>query len=153
MWYHPHQLAIKPGTWFIEKGGGWELYQAAPLEDDMPKLPGKLPTLEDVPSPRKPSQALKAFKSVNEYLADALWPDGSVMGAVQLSLRTRAGRIVAQLKLQDHGGLRISVEGANVDDALAGLEAAVSVDPAPWERDPYPLEGGPKKRKKKSLVA
>lgn len=147
-WYHPRQLAIRMGDWYIRDGAGWRLYQAAPKGDDMPKMPGLATTADDIPSPRKPSQALKAFKSLNEYLSDAVWPDGTVMGNVQLSLRTRNGRIVAQLKLQDHGGLRLSVEGNHVDDALAGLEAALSVEPAPWERDPYPLEGATKKKKK-----
>lgn len=147
-WYHPHQFALRMGDWFLEKEGRRSLYQAALREDDVPKMPGTTATADDIPSPRKPAQCFRGFKELNSFLADALWPDGAVMGAVQLSLRTRGGKIVAQLKLQDHGGLRLSVEGANVDDALAGLEAALSTDPAPWERDPYPLEGSVKKRKK-----
>lgn len=147
-WYQPKRFAITMGDWYILRGDRWELYQSADWRSDVPKLPGAVAS-DDLPyPPRKGSQALKAFKAVNEYLADTIWPGGVPMGEVQLSLRTRAGRVVAQLKLQDHGGLRISVEGAHVDDALAGLEAALSVDPAPWERDPYPLGGDAKKKKK-----
>lgn len=136
------------GDWLVRDGNGWRLYQPAQREDGMPKMPGSVASGDVPPPPRKPSQALKAFKEVGSFLADAVWPDGTVMGAVQLSLRTRAGKVVAQLKLADHGGLRISVEGDHLDDALAGLEAALSVEPVPWERDPYPLEGSVKKRKK-----
>lgn len=147
-WYHPHQFAVRMGDWYIRRGDRWELYQSAEGRENVPRLPGAVAT-DDVPyAPRKPSQALKAFRELNCYLADTVWPGGVPMGEVQLSLRTRNGRIVAQLKLQDHGGLRLSVEGSNVDDALAGLEAALSVDPAPWERDPYPLGGEGKKKKK-----
>lgn len=147
-WYHPRQFAIKMGDWYIRRGDRWELYQSAPNEETMPKAITNTNALAGIPPPRKPAQCFKGFKTLNEYLADAIWPDGTVMGAVQLSLRTRAGVIVAQLKLADHGGLRISVEGSNVDDALAGLEAALSTDPAPWECDPYPLDGAKKKAKK-----
>lgn len=136
------------GDWYIRKGEGWELYQSAEREGEVPKVPVSSGVAFDVPPPRKPSQLMKGMKELNSFLSDALWPDGTVMGAVQLSIRTRNGRIVAQLKMADHGGLRLSVEGAHVDDALAGLEAALSVDPAPWEKDPYPLEGAVKKRRK-----
>lgn len=147
-WYHPRTFAIKMGDWYIRRGDRWELYQSAERRDDVPKLPGTVANADLPYPPRKPSQALKAFKELGSYLSDALWPDGTAMGNVQLSLRTYNGRIVAQIKLEDHGGLRLSVEGAHVDDALAGLEAALTVDPAPWERDPYPLGGTAKKKKK-----
>lgn len=147
-WYHPRQFAIKMGDWYIRRGDRWELYQSAPREGDVPKPVTNTNALAGIPPPRKPSQLLKNLKELNQYLSDATWPDGTVMGPVQLSLRTRGGVIVAQLKLGDHGGLRMSVEGSHVDDALAGLEAALSTEPAPWECDPYPLDGAKKKPKK-----
>lgn len=136
------------GDWYLTEGSNRRLYQAARREEDVPKMPGAVASGDLPPPPRKPSQAIKAFKEVNSFLSDALWPDGTVMGAVQLSFRTRMGKIVAQLKLADHGGLRITVEGDHLDDALAGLEAALSVEPVPWERDPYPLEQLRGKKKK-----
>lgn len=147
-WYHPHQLAMRMGDWYIRTEEGWQLYQSADREEDVPRPPGLLAANADIPPPRKPSQMMKGLKEVNSFLSDALWPDGSVMAAVQLSLRTRGGKIVAQLKLADHGGLRLSVEGAHVDDAMAALEAVLSTEPVPWERDPYPLEAVAKKRRK-----
>lgn len=147
-WYHPKKFAITMGDWYIRRGDRWELYQSAPKGEDMPKPIAASGIVPGIPAVRKPSQCLKAFKEVASYLTDVIWPDGTVMGGVQLSLRTRGNQIVAQLKLADNGGLRISVEGSNVDDALAGLEAVLSVATPPWEIDPYPLDASRKKPKK-----
>lgn len=147
-WYHPRVFPIRMGDWFIRDGDGWSLYQSAYREGDLPKVPIVVNVEGAAPVARRPAQCFKGFKELNSFLSDSVWPDGTAMGSVQLSLRTRAGRIIAQLKLADNGGLRLSVEGANVDDALAGLEAALSTEPAPWEVDPYPLDPAPKKRRK-----
>ncbi len=114
----------------------------------MPKpiLPSQGEGLTPLPGP--PSDALGVFTELHSFLTEVVWPDGSLIGEVQLSIRTRNCNIVAQLKLAAHGGLRISAEARGIDDALTVLEAALNATPVPWERDPYPLGGGSKKPKK-----
>jgi len=52
------------------------------------------------------------------------------------------------MKMAGHGGLRITVEDTNLDEALMALEAALTAEPPPWEPDPYPLDGHVTKKKK-----
>jgi hypothetical protein len=146
-WYHGHGKPIAPGSWFRVTAHGRELYRAVPEDEDMPKMPGPGAGEAGKGKPRKASQVLKNFKEVASLLTDFTWPDGTVMGNVQLTLRTRGPLVVAQMKLASLGGLRMTVEELCLDDALASLEAALNAEPSPWEPDPYPLDGGGKKRK------
>lgn len=100
-----------------------------------------------VSTPRRPTKLLKGFPELASYLTDVSYPDGSPVGNVQLSVRTRGPLIVAQLKLAGMGGLRLQVEDSCVDDALVALEALLLAEPVPFEPDPYPLDGQGKKKK------
>jgi len=114
----------------------------------MPRMPGGQEDRPGVGKPRKASQVLKSFKELASFFAEVNWPDGNPIGNVQLSIRTRGPLVQAQMKLAANGGLRLSVEDANLDEALLALEAALTADPVPWEPDPYPLDGlGGKKKK------
>lgn len=113
----------------------------------MPKMPAAGTGEPGKMKPRKLSQVFKNFKELSSLLTDFTWPDGTVLGNVQLTVRTRGPLVVAQVKLASMGGLRMTVEELCADDALVALEAALNADPAPWEPDPYPLDGGGKKRK------
>lgn len=113
----------------------------------MPKPPDGAAVEAARSKPRSPTKLFAKLPRVAEYLTDVTWPDGSPIGNVQLSVRTRGGLVVAQLKLAAMGGLRLSAEATCLDDALAALEAACNADPAPWEPDPYPLDGVVKKKK------
>jgi len=147
-WYHPRQFAVRWGVWHRKTPEGWVLFREDKREDNMPRAIGPMPE-GDIPyPPRVPSKVLLRFKELGEFLSSTLWPGGQAMGEVQFSLRTRMGRICAQLKLADHGGLRVTVEQEDVDSALVALEAALNAQPVPWERDPYPLGGLAKKPKK-----
>lgn len=125
---------------------GEEVYRR-PEDRPMPKPIGNTNAEELKTAPRKKSAILGKLAEIASYLADTKYPDGSPVGSVQLSLRTRGPSIVAQLKLATLGGLRLQVEEANVDDALIALEAALNAQPVPWEPDPYPLDGTGKKKK------
>lgn len=97
--------------------------------------------------PRPASEVLSAFGELHSYLTDMEWPQGGLIGEVQLSVRTRGCRVQAQLKLAGHGGLRLTADAVGVDEALFTLEAALNANPVPWERDPYPLGGAGGKKK------
>jgi len=146
-WFHRHGKPIGPGTWFLVTGAGRDLYRPVPLEGDMPKLPGVNAAEQGKGKPRKPTQMLKHLRELASFLTDFAYPDGTPIGNVQLAVRTRGPLVVAQLKLAGMGGLRMTVEETDVDAALIALEAALTADPQPWEPDPYPLDGGSKKRK------
>lgn len=135
------------GVWHYKVAGGWEVFRDDDREDGMPRMIAPMPEGDFPHPPRVPSKMLGKLKEVNSFLSDTLWPGGTAMGEVQLSIRTRGGRIVAQLKLADHGGLRVTVEQEDVDSALVALEAVLNAEPVPWERDPYPLGGTGKKKK------
>jgi len=61
----------------------------------MPKMPGAEGDRPGVGKPRKVSQALKNFKEVASYFSEVNWPDGSPIGNVQLTIRTRGPLVVA----------------------------------------------------------
>lgn len=114
----------------------------------MPKpiVPGE--GSKDLPAfPRQPSELLAALTELQSYLSDVEWPQGGLIGDVQLSIRTKGHRIQAQLKLAAHGGLRLTAEANGVDEALLTLEACLQAQTVPWERDPYPLGGAGGKKK------
>lgn len=100
-----------------------------------------------VSTPRRASKFFKGFPELASYLTDVTYPDGTAVGNVQLTLRTRGPLVVAQLKLAAMGGLRLTVEDTNADDALVALEGLLLAEPVPFEPDPYPLDGQAKKKK------
>lgn len=118
---------------------------------------------EEVPTmPRIPTGAVASGQLINRaksrllgeklpeltgWLSDASYPDGKPVGMVQLSIRPKGAVYVVQLRVEDHGGLILTVEDPVVDDALVLLEASLTSDPIPWTRDPYPLGSVTKKRK------
>jgi len=114
----------------------------------MPKPPGEQGSAPGIGKPRKESQVLKKFREIASFLTDVAYPDGTPIGNVQLSIRTRGPVIQAQLKLAGLGGLRINVEDVSADEALLALEAALTAEPVAWEPDPYPLDGQGKKKSK-----
>jgi len=147
LYYDPRRLGVTADRWRVFRGGKWLYWPGWTEEYEVPKpiVPSEgdgLPAL-----PRPPSDALGVFSEIHSFLTDMVWPDGTLVGDVQLSIRTRECRIVAQLKIAAHGGLRISAECVGIDEALTVLEAALNATPVPWERDPYPLGGAPKKKK------
>ena len=146
-WFHKHSKPIKPGTWRWVDADGVENERPAPQEWPMPKLPDGASVEKGKLSPRKASQVLARFKELASFLTDRAYPDGSEIGDVQLTLRTRGAVVLAQIKLGGQGGLRIQVEDSCVDEALLALEAALQASPTPWEPDPFPLNGALKKKK------
>lgn len=113
----------------------------------MAKPPSKDGPIAGVSVPRKPSKLLGKLQEISSFLTDVSYPDGSAIGNVQLTVRTRGPLVLAQLKLASLGGLRLSVEDACVDDALVALEGLLLTEPVPWEPDPYPLDSHAKKKK------
>lgn len=145
--YNPYKIGVVATDWrrwvldhweyWCQETGGWMPKPITPAEGG-----GGLPAL-----PRTDASVLETFAELRSYMVDVEWPQGGPVGEVQLSLRSRGHRIIAQLKLAAHGGLRVTAEGTGVDDALFALEAALNAATVPWERDPYPLGGADKKKK------
>ncbi|HKY46321.1 MAG TPA: hypothetical protein VJM50_24725, partial [Pyrinomonadaceae bacterium] len=91
----------------------------------MPKPPSEKQVQAAKTKARKASQVLAKFRELASFLTDRAYPDGSEMGDVQLTLRTKGPAVLAQLKITSNGGLRIQVEDESVDEALLALEAAL----------------------------
>lgn len=146
-WYHRHGEVIKAPTWAVRVGDRWETRRASTEVYDVPKPIDPNAPKAGVTTPRRPTKLLKGFPELASYLTDVAYPDGSPVGNVQLTVRTRGPLVVAQLKLAAMGGLRITVEDTCVDDALVALEALLLAEPVPFEPDPYPLDSMAKKKK------
>lgn len=113
----------------------------------MPKKPGEGGVQVGVTMPRKPSKILGKMAELSSFLTEVQYADGTPIGNVQLSIRTRGPMLVAQLKMAAMGGMKLQVEDTSLDDVLAALEGLLMLEPVPWEPDPYPLDGGGKKKK------
>jgi len=87
------------------------------------------------------------FPELTSWLADGNFSDGKPVGMVQLSIRPKGMVYVVQLRVQDQGGMILTVEDPSLDDALMLLEAALVATPVPWSRDPYPLGISQSKKK------
>lgn len=146
-WYHRHGKVIQAPTWEVWDGRTWKLGRASMEVYDVPKPIDPNAPKAGVTTPRRPSKLLKGFPELASYLTDVAYPDGTPVGNVQLTVRTRGPLVVAQLKLAAMGGLRLTVEDTNADDALVALEALLLAEPVPFEPDPYPLDGQIKKKK------
>lgn len=146
-WYHRHGQLIRAPSFFTLSAGVWVPYRLTEEVYEMPKPIDPNAPRAGVSTPRRPTKLLKGFPELASYLTDVSYPDGSPVGNVQLSVRTRGPLIVAQLKLAGMGGLRLQVEDSCVDDALVALEALLLAEPVPFEPDPYPLDGQGKKKK------
>jgi len=83
---------------------------------------------------------------VSEMLANPRWEEGQKKGERALLIYQRAGSTFITLKIQLQQ-LKLAVLGKNLDEALAALELALAADPIPWQPDPSPLTGPPKKKK------
>jgi hypothetical protein len=146
-WYHRHGKPIAPGRWWWTDADGTVNERPAPGEWPMPKPPNQAQVEKVKTKPRKATQVFAKFKEVAGYLTDQVYPDGTQMGDVMLSVRTKGPVVLVQLKIAAHGGLRLQVEDECVDEALLALEAALQADMTPWEPDPFPLNGNVKKKK------
>lgn len=118
----------------------------AEWEERMAKRPGS----EDLPDLTLLSASYGAWQKVcpelASWLCDGVYSDGSVKGEVTLTFKRNVTTITATLKVQD-GGLCLRACGDSPDEALIALEVLLKAQKTPWERDPYPLGGGGKKRK------
>jgi len=85
--------------------------------------------------------------SLSSWLCDAVYPDGSPVGAVQLQLRREGSVIRATLKIADQDGLKVSAIECSPQDALLALDLLLGGTDVPWENDAYPLGGKPSKKK------
>lgn len=89
----------------------------------------------------------KLCPTLAEWVCDACYDDESAKGDVTLTLRRRDGVMSIMLKVED-GGVCLHASGDSPDDALVAVELLLGMDPVPWERDKWPLNGGRKKSKK-----
>lgn len=129
----------------------WEAGAARVIVDrtgdvPMPTMPGSVAAGGSQP-PRPPSKILAQFSELHSWLRDCAYSDGKPVGMVQLAIRPKGAVYVVSLRVQDQGGLVMSVEDPHLDDALLLLEAALTAVPPPWTRDPYPLGVSQSKRK------
>lgn len=87
------------------------------------------------------------LSNVAGWLCDSAYPDGELMGQVQLQLKREGTIIRATLKIADQGGLKVSAIGESPADSLLALDLVLESAQCPWEKDQYPL--GTKAPKKK----
>lgn len=132
----------------VDSPAGRRLVWSTLEVDEMPRPIVDSGAIIGESAPRPKSKLFEKFPELQGYLSEVAYSDGVKLGSVQLSIRTRGSQLVAQLKIADHGGLRLTAEERSVDDALVLLEAALTSTPVPWERDPYPLDGAVKKKSK-----
>lgn len=97
--------------------------------------------------PRKRSELIAKLPTLQGWLCDRVYDDGKPCGLVQFTVRTRATDFEGTLKIADQGGLMMKVAADSFEDVLVALELALASEPAPWEPDPYPLNGNKGKKK------
>jgi len=110
-------------------------------------MPAK-PVLADAASSGASHGAWKAgLSNVASWLCDAAYPDGELMGQVQLQLKREGSIIRATLKIADQGGLKVSAIGESPSDALLALDLVLESAHCPWEKDAFPLAAKGAKKK------
>lgn len=87
------------------------------------------------------------LSNVASWLCDAAYPDGELMGAVQLQLKREGTIIRATLKIADQNGLKVSAIGESPSDALLALDLVLESAQCPWEKDAFPLASKQGKKK------
>lgn len=103
---------------------------------------GGLPSLES----RDPGGLLEMWPNVCEWLCDANYEDGSPVGAVLLQIRPEGSVFKATLKIADGGGRKVETVADTLSDALCCLDVLLKSPKCPWQVDPFPLGGKPKKK-------
>lgn len=146
-WYHRHGKPVANARWERLTPSGWIDVTQAVKEYSMAKQIGTPQSGSFMPKHRGKGALLAKMPNLLSYLVDTTYDDGAPVGTVQLGIRTRGPLLIGQLRLADQGGLRIQVEANSFDEVLGLLEAALASPTAPWEPDPYPLDGAKKKRK------
>ncbi len=133
-WWHRTDAGVFP-AWVLDQG------------EEMPKPFDHADATPLVAIGCDPGGWKRLYPELASWLCDGTYSDGALIGLTQLTLRRRSSEMLCQLKIQDQGGLKIEVADANVDKALAALEALLTSAKVPWCRDDYPLGGGPRKKK------
>lgn len=114
----------------------------------MPKAFGDgPPAASGAPAGADKGKILRECPVLLGWLCDASYDNGEPVGKTKLSMYREGTVVVAELKVQDGGGVKLVVRERNPDRALAALEALLGTDPTPWQPDEYPVGGKAKKRK------
>ncbi|WP_146145483.1 hypothetical protein [Clostridium diolis] len=111
----------------------------------MPQAPAT-PAESDIPSLWDPSKTLKMLTHLNEFLCNPSWDEGTPKGERSLMTFLRVQSVTLIVKVE-RPALKLVVSGATLDEALAGIEAALMLPRCPWQHDDNPL--GRVKGKKK----
>lgn len=133
-WWHRTDAGVFP-AWVLSEG------------DEVPKPFDHEDATALVAIGADPGGWKKLYPELASWLCDGTYSDGKLVGLTQLTLRRKSSEMMAQLKVADQGGLKLEVADANLDKALAALEALLRTARVPWVRDEYPLGGGAKKKK------
>jgi len=92
------------------------------------------------------SPAFKLFPRILEHLAVTRFEDGSTRlpGTVICRVESANWKVIAK---EPSSQLQLTVIGATIDDALAGLELLLGSEEAPWDDDPNAWVPKPRGRK------
>jgi hypothetical protein len=104
------------------------------------------PAESDIPEVWHPSKLLKGLTTLNDFLNNPSWEEGTPRGERSLMTFVKSGSVTAILKCE-RPALKLVVSGATFDEALAALEASLSLPRCPFVTDDNPL-GRAKKSKK-----
>jgi hypothetical protein len=104
------------------------------------------PAESDIPEVWTPSQLLKKLVTLNDFLNNPSWEEGTPRGERSLMTFVKSGSVTAILKCE-RPALKLVVSGSTFDEALAALEASLCLPRCPFVVDDNPL-GRSKKSKK-----
>lgn len=94
------------------------------------------------------SVVLKDFPKLREFLTCTVFDDMSRRQPGYLTIRTRG--LTFEMTLYDYdSGMRLAVQGRDIDEMFASAELLVSTENAPWTPDQYLLSLLAKNQKKK----
>lgn len=111
----------------------------------------KIPTVKvggvdlELPTLWSPSLLLKKLICLNEFLSCPTWEGGEPRGERSLMTFMKHSTVTAILKVETPP-LKLVCVGSSFDEALAALEASLSLPQCPFQTDDSPL--GKSKKKK-----
>lgn len=147
VWWRGKWKRCGPVSWWVRTAAGLQPAWLLDGEEDVPKPFDYEDATELVALGCDAGKWRMLYPELASWLCDGTYSDKKPIGMTQLTLRRKGSEMLAQLKIQDQGGLKCEVSDTNMDRALAALEALLASAKVPWVRDEYPLGGAAKKKK------
>jgi hypothetical protein len=125
-WWYPEcppELCLADfHAWFNEEVHGVKRPDVLGAPDGGAVLPVELP------------KCLKGLTALSEFLGSPIWDEGSQLGQRCLMLFVDNASVRVLVKVEQPP-LKCSVAGRSVDDAFAGMDAALRSSTVVWEQD------------------